>query len=205
MKNRILSTGTALSALTLALTACVDEMDNATSAPPEADSNVESAFDADREGAPDEALVIFDEPDSGVVPAPEGEKWDLHGSFDMDLLRRHFDATIHMETADVRCDDALYYWLREGGYGSGPESGPTCFGEGGGRVPSEELRLIHYVCQAPNTRAQTLIMPVEVPVGTESVSAVLTPEHTTGEEWECFDFGGQVVEADQTVVDSLEC
>ncbi|WP_300345519.1 hypothetical protein [Nesterenkonia sp.] len=180
-----------------------DPSDNKAETPiSEAEAPAVPAAGPFEEGAPDEALVIFDDPVPDVVPAPNGEMWDLHGSFDMDILRGYFDATVHMEAGETSCEEALYYWLREDGYGTREEAGPTCFGEGGGRVPSEELRRIHYVCQAPNTTAQTLVMPTSK--GNEPVASVFTPEHTTGDHWECFDFNGETVEADQTVVSSVD-
>lgn len=155
----------------------------------------------------EDALHIFDSPREGVVPAPDGEMWPLHGSFDMDVLREHFDATLHMTTYNSDCADlgSVYYmWLREDGYGSGPESGPTCFGEHGGRVDSQELRLTDFVCQAPNTTARTLIVPTIPAEGSDSLAAVFTPEHTTASTWECFDFDGEEVAGDQTVVTTAE-
>lgn len=156
------------------------------------------------EGAPDEALVMFDEPQPDVVPAPNGEMWDLHGSFDMDVMRDHFDATVHMTTVDVHCENTSYYWLREDNYSQGPTAGPTCFGDDGGSVGNPNGRLIHFVCQEPNTTARTLIVPTVPAEGSNETYAVFTPEYTTGNERECFEFSGEEVLADQTVISTDE-
>ncbi len=153
---------------------------------------------------PEEALEIFDVPREDVVPVPNGEAWPLHGSIDMDVLRQHWDATVHLDVYEISCEDlgsVAYMWLREDGYGEGMEAGPSCVGPEGGWVDHGGTRLIDYVCQAPNTTARTLVAPTAAAEGQGSVSFVFTPEHTTGDEWECFDFGGEQVEADQTVIE----
>lgn len=120
------------------------ETEEAESSSPSAEESAEAVEAPLSASAPDEALVIFDEPVQADVLLPDGSPVMVYGEFDTGLLADRLHPAEFTEAYPIDCSAAVHYWV-----GSGGE--PLCFGEDGG-FGGNELVEVDYLCQAPAPR-----------------------------------------------------